>query len=107
MSAPLTKKSTDRSDLKKFLFGFFCDRCGAEWNPPALPFEQGGFSNVDNEVVRQLIWEQEHKAAFDGANLEAHFHFSYCEKCGRWVCDDCANLEARRGEVCIDCGGKG
>ena len=89
MSASLTRKSTDHSSPEQFTFGFFCDCCGAEWRSLAIPFESGGFSAIEHETVRQLIWAQEHKAAFDRANLEAHFNFNYCPESGRWVCDEC------------------
>ena len=88
--SPLTRKSTDHSDLKQFSFSFFCDDCGAAWKSSAVPFESGGFTSVDHEEAKQLLWSQEHKAAFDRANLEAHFHFTHFPENGKWVCDDCA-----------------
>ena len=93
MASPLTRKSADRSDLKQFAFSFFCDKCGSEWKSPEKLFNLGGFSAVDHEVTRQLIWEQEHRAAFEQANLEAHLHFNFCSESGIWVCDDCFDSE--------------
>src|SRR5215469_15159866 len=97
MSVPLTKRSTNHSDLESFSFVFFCDSCGKEWKSPPLPFESGGFTAIEHEAVRQMIWAQEHKAAFEKANLEAHFHFNHFvpeadtagAESGEWVCDEC------------------
>jgi len=107
MSVPLTKRTTDHSDQKGFSFSFFCDRCGKEWVSRRVPFTQDGFTGVDHEKTRQLLWEQEHRAAFEKANLEAHFHFNNCPKCGRWICDDCFCVWGKKSdELCIDCGEK-
>ena len=93
MSLPLTRKSIDRSNTEQFGFSFFCDRCGKEWKSQTLPFNNGHFTAIENEEARQLVWAQEHRAAFDRANLEAHFHFSHCADSGMWVCDECFNGE--------------
>jgi len=104
MASPLTCRSTDHSDLKQFAFSFFCDKCGSEWKSPARPFEQGGFSAVEHEITRQLIWEQEHRAAFDLANQHAVLRFNYCRQCEKWVCDDCFDAEGDgNGEFCREC----
>jgi predicted RNA-binding Zn-ribbon protein involved in translation (DUF1610 family) len=104
MSMPLTKRTTDHSDQKRFAFSFFCDRCGKEWISQPIPYTAAGFTAVDHEETRQLLWEQEHRAAFDGANLEAHFHFNNCPVCGKWVCNDCFGVEeTEHGGVCKDC----
>jgi len=104
MSLPLTKKSIDHSNTEQFVFSFFCDLCGDEWKSPAILFETGGFTVVEHEVTQQLIWEQEHRAAFDRANLQAHFHFSYCSGCGKWVCDECFDVEGSgKNGICRDC----
>ena len=106
MGSPLTHKSTDRSDTEKFAFSFFCDQCGKEWLSPAVSFETGGFTAIEHELTRQLIWEQEHRAAFEQANLEAHFQFSYCPKCGKRVCYECFDAEGEHEGVCRECSGK-
>ena len=103
MSSPLTRKSADHSDLKKFAFSFFCDRCGREWKSLVMPFESGGFTLIENEDARRLIWEQEHKAAFEQANLEAHLYFNRCKKCEKNVCDDCFDIEGQHEEICKEC----
>jgi hypothetical protein len=103
MSPFLTKQRTDRSGTESFAFSFFCDCCGKEWKSPIVPFETGGFTAIEHEKVRQMIWEQEHKAAYEQANLEAHLHFNRCPHCGKWVCDDCINLSDPRGEICKEC----
>ncbi|MDR0502064.1 MAG: hypothetical protein LBH16_01955 [Treponema sp.] len=103
MSLPLTQKSIDRSNAEQFSFSFFCDRCGKEWKSQTFSFKNGNFTAIENEEARQLIWAQEHKTAFEHANLEAHMQFSLCPRCGKWVCDDCFVLEERHEEVCREC----
>jgi hypothetical protein len=103
MNKPLTKKTTDYSGTESFSFGFFCDCCGREWKSPAAPFETGGFTVVEQKETHQMLWEQEHKSAFEQANLEAHLHFNNCPRCGKWVCDDCISLKDPRREICKEC----
>jgi hypothetical protein len=103
MSVPITKQSTDYTGPESFSFGFFCDCCGKEWRSLTVPFETGGFTAVEREETRQMLWEQEHKAAFEQANVEAHLHFNHCPTCDRWVCDDCISLKDPRRETCKDC----
>ena len=86
---PLTKRSADHSSMESFSFGFLCDCCGKEWTSQPVKFISGGFTAIDHEEVRQLIWLQEHKTAFDRANLEAHFYFNYSPGSKEWICDDC------------------
>jgi len=89
MSISLTKRTVDYSDPESFCFGFFCDFCEKEWKSQIFHFESGGFSAIENEIARQLIWAQEHKTAFEKANLEAHFHFSHNPATDEWLCDEC------------------
>jgi hypothetical protein len=100
MNKPLTKKTTDYSGTETFSFGFFCDSCGKEWKSPVTPFETSG---SECKETHQMLWEQEHRSAFDQANLEAHLRFNNCPLCGRWVCDDCISLKDPRREKCKDC----
>jgi hypothetical protein len=103
MNKPITKRTTDYSGTESFSFGFSCDCCGKEWRSPAVSFETGGFTAVEYEGTRQMIWEQEHKTAFDQANLEAHLHFNRCPICGKWVCDDCISMKDPGREICREC----
>jgi len=103
MSKPLTKQTSDYSDPERFLFGFFCDRCGKEWKSTVMPFSNGICSSMEKDEAVKLLWGNEHRAAFTEANLEAHFHFSCCSGCGRWVCDDCFCIEGRNYGECLDC----
>ncbi|MDR0463761.1 MAG: hypothetical protein LBG94_01445 [Treponema sp.] len=107
MSAPLTNKSTDRSNLAVFSFSFYCDICGKEWVSPPVSFDAGGFSAVEHKETYQMIWEQEHKAAFEHANLEAHWHFNNCPKCGKWFCDNCCDMKGKDDNgLCVECAKK-
>jgi len=101
MKSSLTKRTTDHSNGGSFSFSFYCDNCGREWKSPVTPFESGGFTAIAHEEARQLIWAQEHKTAFDMANLEAHFHFNNCPDEGMWVCDDC--FDAQGSRLCRKC----
>jgi hypothetical protein len=100
----LTKKSIDHSDTGKFSFSFFCDRCGKEWVSHEKPFTGGICSSVENEKALKLLWGNEHLAAFNEANLEAHSQFSRCPKCNKRVCDDCFSLDGvDYMGLCRDC----
>jgi len=101
MSAPLTKRINDNSNLESFSFSFFCDCCGKEWVSPHVRFESNGFSEIKHEEAKRLIWEQEHRAAFEKANLEAHLYFNRCSQCGKRVCDECFNMDEQ--EHCKEC----
>jgi len=87
------------------VFSFYCDQCGEGWKSLVIPFASGGFTSVEHEEARQLLWAQEHKAAFDQANLEAHWHFNYCAKCGKWVCDTCFDADGQNEHICKKCAG--
>ncbi|MCL2243406.1 MAG: hypothetical protein FWC03_02930 [Treponema sp.] len=99
MSVSLTSRTTDHSSVELFSFSFFCDNCGKEWKSQPIPFELGGFTVIENEEARQLVWAQEHRTAFDRANLEAHFHFNHCSESGKWVCDEC--IDSRTGSCTV------
>ena len=101
MSIPLTKQATDYSSLSEFLFGFFCDCCGREWKSHPLQFNSGGFTVIEHEEVRQMIWTKEHNVAFDRANLDAHLYFNQCINCGKRVCDACFDFEENKCKDCI------
>ena len=69
-----------------------------------MSFMAGGFTAIDHEETRQLLWQQEHKTAFEAANLEARLKFNLCPLCGRWVCGCCFDLEEiKHGGVCKEC----
>lgn len=103
----LTKLTVDHSTGNGFSFSFFCDICGKEWTSPVKPFSGGSCSIVENEEAMNLLWSDEHRTAFNEANLEAHFHFKKCPKCGRWVCDNCFSFEEGKTYYsCKECNGK-
>ena len=107
MSLPITKRTADHSGNESFSFSFFCDKCGKEWTSPVVRFEAGGFTKIDLPEIQQRIWADEHRLAFEQANLEAHLNFNHCEACGSWLCDSCFDLERLDdSRVCKDCSGK-
>jgi len=99
MSAPLTKRSIDHSNTESFSFSFFCDQCGKEWASLTVGFASGGFTVIENEAAWKLIWAEEHRLAFEKANLEAHLHFNWCSEIGEWICDDCFEIRDGMREV--------
>jgi hypothetical protein len=100
----VTKKTTDHSDAGQFSFSFYCDRCGKEWVSPAVPFSGGVCSEVEHKEAVNLLWAAEHRAAFEGANIDAHMYFNLCPVCGKRVCDNCFCIEEKEhGGVCNDC----
>jgi hypothetical protein len=104
MIEPLTKKVTDHSDAESFLFSFFCDRCGREWRSRTWPFEHSEAFEIEKDEARRLLWADEHRTAFNEANLEARMNFNQCGKCGSWVCDDCFRpLGSDKHDLCLDC----
>jgi hypothetical protein len=104
LGVSLTKNTANHSDKAGFSFSFFCDRCEKEWISPFVPFLNSGFSAIEHEEAKQMLWAQEHRAAFENANMEAHFHFSRCSVCGNVVCNECFSLEC--GDKCKECIGK-
>jgi hypothetical protein len=104
MIAPFTKNCIDCSADGSFSFVFHCDRCGGEWRSTPVPFSKGGFTGVEDDETLKLLWSDEHRIAFERANLEAMFHFNHCDSCGRWVCDACFyTLGNEYTDICIDC----
>jgi hypothetical protein len=104
MSRPLTKRTIDRSDSSSFSFSFLCDRCSKKWESQTVPFNNGGFTVIENDEGRKLLWADKHRTAFNEANLEARLHFNRCSECGSWVCEDClAPDTGKPGFNCKDC----
>ena len=103
MGAAFTRKSADHSSREGFRFSFYCDRCGKSWSSAAAGFPLAG-TVIDVPEVRDLLWMQEHRLAFERASLEAQLHFNYCPRCGRWVCDDCFDpVSCPEHDLCRDC----
>jgi hypothetical protein len=104
MSQPVTQKSTDHSDRERFSFSFFCDCCGKAWTSQITPFTAGGLSAIDYGEARQMLWQHEHKVAFEQANMDARLQFNRCSLCGRWVCNECFDSEGtEHGGICKEC----
>jgi hypothetical protein len=69
-----------------------------------MSFKDCGFSAIEHDEARALLWSEGHRFAFERASLEAQFHFNHCPVCGRWVCDDCFSpLGNERYDLCRDC----
>ena len=104
MSAPITKHSLDHSGTETFSFSFYCDTCGKKWTSPPVKFEAGGFTGIELDETRQRIWAEEHRLAFEQANLEARLNFNYCSVCKKRLCDECFDLENQfYSGICKSC----
>ena len=104
---PITKRYADRSTAKSFAFSFYCDQCGKEWRSTPQVFRTGNMdSPIDLRVIR-MLWNDQHKAAYENANLEAIYTFYYCPECGRRVCMECfCRSETDIAEICKGCASK-
>lgn len=101
---PITKKYADRSTRKVFAFSFYCDKCGKEWRSTPQVFDPGELKSPPDIRIYRMLWNGQHKAAYEQANLEAIYAFSYCLECGRRMCMDCfCRSETDIGESCKDC----
>ena len=99
---PLTKRYKDRSTSKAFTFSFYCDRCGKEWRSAPQAVDPGGRCS-DIRVYRMLRGDQ-HKAAYEQANLDAISAFSLCPACERRLCMECYyRSETQAADICQDC----
>ena len=104
LSGPVTKKYADRSTMEIFSFGFLCDLCGKEWRSARYDFNPGDFASPLDPKVFQLLWRDQHEAAFARSNRDASFVFNRCPECGRRVCNECFHLaETGVSDICKDC----
>lgn len=100
----VTQKYADHSTMETFSFSFFCDRCGSEWRSPQYAFHPGGFAQPQDYIVYQMLWNEQHSAAYERANRDASFVFNRCPICDRRVCDACFFLSgAGVSDICEDC----
>lgn len=94
MLPPITKKYSDLSTDSDFSFSFFCDRCGETWTSQRYPFSLSHSAPGNSAEVRahEIMWQSEHDAAYERANIEAILHFNKCPRCGDLVCDSCFRI---------------
>ena len=101
---PVTKKYADYSTLEGFSFGFFCDKCEKEWRSVRYDFNPGGFALPMDPTVHEMLWNNQHKEAYERVSREASLAFNRCPACGRWVCNACFFLsETGASDICRDC----
>ena len=74
--------------------------------------------NEVKAIVEQIIAESktpktgpenqanEHRFAFERANMEAGMKFNRCPICGSQVCDDCFIFRSGSGDLCKKCMGR-
>jgi len=104
MLSPVTKRYADHSTPEGYAFSFFCDKCGGERRSAWYAFNPGGFIPPIDPRVFQMLWNDQHKAAYERANREAFFAFNRCPACGRRVCMECFYLsETDMTDICKDC----
>ena len=101
---PVTKQCANHSTMDSFSFSFFCDMCGKEWRSARYDFNPGDFAAPLDPAVYQLLWNDQHKAAYERAKRDASFMFNRCPLCGRAVCKACFHL-AEKGvsDICKEC----
>ena len=100
----VTKRRADHSTVETFSFGFYCDMCGKEWRSERLDIHPGELSAASDSIAYQMLWSDQHNAAFERANRDASFAFNRCPVCGRRVCDACFYLsETEISDICKDC----
>ena len=101
---PVTKRRIDRSTMEGFSFSFFCDICAGEWRSAWYDFNLGKFVPPVDPAIYQMLWNDQHKAAYERAKLDAAFSFNRCSACGRGVCNQCFHLsETGVSDICKDC----
>jgi hypothetical protein len=101
---PVTRRMTDESGAKKFLFTFYCDFCGAGFQTSAIPFSVANAPERREKftTAQKLVWDSEHEDACERGNREALIRFPPCEDCGQHICDICGG-ELAEDRVCPDC----
>ena len=101
---PVTKRFADRSTQKAFAFSFFCDQCGKEWRSAPQAFDPGGRRPPADLWVLRMLWNDQYKAAYEQANLEAIRALNLCPACGRRICMECfGEYEAEVTDICKNC----
>lgn len=101
---PVTFQYTDRSTVNAFSFGFLCGLCGAEWRSQTYAFNPGSLSPPIDPTLYQMLWSEQHRAAYERAKRDVSFGFNHCPMCGRWVCKNCFYLsETGLSDICADC----
>ena len=102
MLQPFTKKCTDLSTEDEFAFIFYCDLCEKAWKSVPVPFSRRKRKSFFAKLFRMytLLWNVEHRDAFERANREGMLHFNRCTVCNRWVCDDDFSEEKNKCTCC-------
>ena len=107
MLAPITRQYKDLSTPESFLFAFYCDRCGKEWQSDLYAFNLKGFEPPVDEKIRSMVWSQQHEEAYERANREASAIYIRCAECGCRICDDCFYTAGRDAcDICKACDDK-
>ena len=102
--SPVTKRCLDRSTMEGFAFSFFCDICGGEWRSAWYDFNSREFIPPIDPAVYQILWSDQHNAAYERARLDAAFVFNRCPVCRCSVCNECFHLsETGVSDICKDC----
>ena len=104
MYAPITEKCVDHSTVDDFSFGFVCSICSKEWISERYRFNPGSIALPLDPEVFQILWNDQHKAAFARANRDAIFQFNRCTLCCQRVCKCCFHLsETGLSDICKNC----
>ncbi len=105
---PATKQWEDKSDLKRFMFVFFCDCCGRSFCSSEYPFHSGFRPKIlmseSERRAREILWKYDHDAALERANVEMLQNYIHrCEICDDHVCGNCVyECDELEGGVCCE-----
>jgi len=101
---PVMKRRMDYSTMEGFSFGFFCDMCAKEWRSVFFGFNLGSSAESIDPTLYQMLWNEQHRAAYERASLDASFEFNRCPVCGRRVCKECFYVSGSGiSDVCKEC----
>lgn len=97
MSTITVRRYDDESTTELFKFVFYCEHCGKivstyESTSNAC-YTPKLFENPAKRRAQELLWLNDHKAAFVTASKEALKKLNRCENCGSLVCDNCSDID--------------
>ncbi len=74
-----------------FVFRVSCGICAAEYGNKPVRFSKAGMIPPDKnkQIIFEVLYEQEFRAARQAAIRNATEHMNYCPICKRLVCNQC------------------
>ena len=92
------------STREVFLFRVTCGVCAAEYANKPVRFSKAGIipQTQGKRIIYDAVYEQEFRAAKQGAIRDAAEHLNYCPICKRLVCNRCF-LICDDLDMCVQC----